>query len=131
MSLRRQVLRFGGVGSVGFVTDGGLLWLLMSAGVGPYLARGLSFPVAVLVTWWLNRVWTFDTARRDRPGRQFYRYLMVQMAGMAGNYLVYATVLHSFGTDRVTAFLGFALGSVAGMFINFFGARHAVFRAAR
>lgn len=131
MSLRRQVLRFGGVGSIGFVIDGGLLWLLMTAGVDPYLARGLSFPVAVLATWWLNRAWTFDTAGRDRPGRQFSRYLMVQLAGVTGNYLVYAIVLHGFGTDRLTAFLGFALGSVAGMFINFFGARHAVFRAAR
>ena len=38
-SLLQEFGRFAGVGTIGFVVDGGLLALLISSGVNPYLLR--------------------------------------------------------------------------------------------
>jgi putative flippase GtrA len=124
-----QMLRFGAVGGVGFVVDGGLLWLLIGLEFNPYLARALSFPVAVVVTWALNRNWTFRATRDASKKGQFRRYFGVQIIGSLTNYLIYSAVIGFFGTESVTIFLGFALGSFFGALLNFLGARHVAFRA--
>jgi len=63
-----------------------------------------------------------------RPVKQLNFYLAVQIAGALSNYLMYILVVQTFGSDRLTAFGGFVLGSFVGMFINFSGARYVVFR---
>lgn len=127
-ALFRQVFRFGVVGCVGFVVDGGLLWLLITEGADPYFARALSFPVAVLVTWWFNRLWTFDGSDRAKPVSQLRKYLTVQITGALCNYGVYSVYLGVFEPTRDYAMIGFALGSAVGMVINFLGARVLVFK---
>lgn len=124
-----QLLRFGAVGGVGFVVDGGLLWLLIGLDFNPFLARALSFPVAVVVTWALNRNWTFRATRDASSKGQFRRYFGVQIVGSLTNYLIYSAVIGFLGTASLTIFAGFALGSFVGSLVNFFGARHVAFRA--
>lgn len=124
-----QMMRFGAVGGVGFVVDGGLLWLLLGLDFNPYMARALSFPVAVVATWLLNRNWTFRATRDASREGQFRRYFGVQVVGSLTNYLVYSAIIGIFGTASMTIFLAFALGSFIGSFLNFFGARLLAFRA--
>lgn len=126
-----QFFRFACVGSVGFVIDGGLLWLLTAQDVNPYLARGISFPVAVVVTWLLNRAWSFRLARPSSKRGQFRRYFSVQVLGSLTNYAVYALWIASLGAAQVTVLTGFALGSAIGLIVNFIGARYYAFRAHR
>ncbi len=121
-TLLGQIARFAVVGSAGFAIDGGLLYVLISKGFDPYLARCMSFPPAVTVTWFLNRVWTFS-ARTGGARRQYARYLAVQVAGAVGNYAVYALILFFIHRSAVGALLAFAAGSAAGLVINFGGAR--------
>ena len=124
----RQLTRFLLVGGIGFLIDGGLLFLQIWMGVDPYLARLISFPVAVVSTWRLNRRWTFPEADQASPSLQFNRYFGVQMIGALCNYAVYASVL---GANRETAgaaAMGFVLGSAIGLIVNFLGARVFVFR---
>lgn len=123
-----QVLRFGAVGAVGFVVDGGLLWLFLSFDLSPYLARALSFPVAVVVTWALNRNWTFAATSHGSRNGQFRRYFGVQIGGNLTNYAIYSLVISLFGTDSVTVFAAFVIGSFTGSCINFLGARFFAFR---
>lgn len=127
--LLTQVMRFGAVGAVGFVVDGGLLWLFISLDFDPYLARALSFPIAVIVTWALNRNWTFRETRDISSKGQFRRYFGVQTVGTLTNYATYSAVIGLFGAAAFTIFVAFALGSLIGSFINFFGARKVAFRA--
>ncbi len=127
--LLAQILRFGVVGGVGFVVDGGLLWLLLANGFDPYLARALSFPIAVVVTWALNRNWTFRETRDASSEGQFRRYFGVQVVGTLSNYAIYSLVISMFGTAGTTVFWAFAFGSFVGSFINFCGARFLAFRA--
>ena len=124
-----QFLRFVVVGGIGFIVDGGLLWILLTYDVNTYLARLCSFPLAVLCTWWLNRIWTFSGSSLERPVRQLNSYLVVQIGGALSNYLMYILVIQAFGPARIVAFSGFVLGSFVGMFINFSGARYVVFRS--
>lgn len=129
LGLWAQITRFGTVGGVGFVVDGGLLWSLLTIGLDPYLARLLSFPVAVVVTWALNRNWTFQGTRDARKRhREFGRYFGVQIVGTLTNYSLYSLIISAFGTVGLTIFWAFALGSFVGSSINFIGARHLAFR---
>jgi putative flippase GtrA len=129
MALARQMLRFGVVGTIGFSVDGGLLWVLISNGVSPYFARLFSFPVAVVTTWWLNRIWTFTQSDKARPHRQLVLYFALQIVGALTNFVVYLAVLGLLGPTRVNAILALAAGSLVGMFINFFGSRQYIFNA--
>lgn len=122
-----QILRFGAVGAVGFVVDGGLLWLFLSFDMSPYVARALSFPMAVMVTWALNRNWTFRTTRRRNEG-QFRRYFGVQVAGVLTNYAIYSLIIGFFGSASMTVFVAFIVGSFIGSCLNFVGARFIAFR---
>lgn len=123
-----QVLRFGAVGVIGFLVDGGLLWLLLSLDVSPYLARALSFPVAVVVTWALNRNWTFRDTRHAHPKGQFQRYFGVQVIGALTNYGCYSLIIWIFGMASKTVFLAFVVGSALAAILNFCGARYLAFR---
>ena len=123
-----QILRFGVVGSVGFIFDGGLLWLLLTIGINPYHARLISFPIAVIITWWLNRVWTFNSAAQAKPFSQLNRYILTQMLGALTNYSVYTLYLLIFYASSGHVLAGFALGSAFGMVVNFLGMRRLVFK---
>jgi putative flippase GtrA len=121
-----QFTRFLAVGAVGFAIDGGLLDLLVWSGIDPYQARAISFPPAVTVTWYLNRVWAF--AVRDKAARrQYLRYIAVQIIGAVSNYALYAVVLLGIPHTSTGVLAAFAIGSAAGLVINFVGARKLVF----
>lgn len=126
-----QLVRFACVGCIGFVVDGGLLWLLTSQDVNPYQARALSFLVAVVATWLLNRAWTFRSTQLSTQRGQFRRYFSVQLLGSLMNYAVYALWIAVFGTAQMTVLAGFAIGSAIGSILNFIGARYFAFRAHR
>lgn len=127
-SLIHQFSRYVAVGTIGFVVDAALLWMLMEWGLDAYLARGISFPVAVFTTWYLNRLWTF----RDRPGsaiaKQLYRYFAIQSFGLILNLAVYAVTISLLGASQLNAMAGLAFGSALGLVANFSGMRILVFK---
>ncbi len=129
-ALLRQFIKFCMVGGIGFAVDGGLLFTLVHTGVSPYYARFISFPCAVLATWWLNSRWTF-TAEGTGGGKQFGAYIAVQVLGALTNLAVYLAMLHFTGTEAAQAFIAFAFGSAAGLIVNFLGSRFLVFGGAR
>jgi putative flippase GtrA len=130
MIVSKEFLRFLAVGAVGFAIDGGLVVILVSQHADPLLARCFSFPSAVIATWWLNRVWTFAAAHKGPATRQITAYFLVQLVGALTNLMVYAAILTIIAPTPVNAFGAFALGSVAGLFVNFTGARRFAFAAA-
>ncbi len=121
-----QGLRYLVVGGIGFVVDAGVLWLMVRAGANPWAARLVSFPAAVLVTWWLNRVWTFQS-REASPGREASTYFLVQIVGALTNFAVYSAVLAVIAPTAANAVLALAAGSAVGLVVNFAGAKLLVF----
>jgi putative flippase GtrA len=122
------IVRFGLVGVVGFAVDGGLLQLLVSwAGWGPIEARAVSFPSAVLATWALNRVVTFQ----DTGGsllRSLGRYVMVSLGGASANFAVYSALVLGSATMAAVPIIPFAVASVVGLVFNYLGSKHFAFK---
>jgi putative flippase GtrA len=119
------------VGTLGFVVDAGLLRLLLLGGFGLYTGRGVSFLVTVTATWLLNRSFTFrGNTPRGKLHREWLGYASLMVLGGAVNYGVYALAIESSALVRLHPELGVALGSIAGMMINYRSAR-AVFRPSR
>lgn len=128
MTISREFMRFLVVGTVGFAVDGGMVWVLVSGGMDPLVARCFSFPMAVLVTWWLNREWTFTSSSRKLASRhQIAAYIAVQLIGGSANFVAYAAVLSFITPTPPNALMAFALGSALGLIVNFTGAKWFVF----
>jgi putative flippase GtrA len=121
--------RFLAVGATGFLYEAVLLALFQNvAGWHPFTTRCFSLPTAIVLTWWLNRLWTFES--RD-PGRarEFGRYLLVQIIGNGLNMAVFLTVTTLAPVDRWwAAEIGLVFGSAIGLVVNFVGARIFAFR---
>jgi putative flippase GtrA len=131
--LRSQFLRFAVVGTVGFLVDAGVLSLAVAAaGMGPYIARVLSFAVAATATWYLNRRYTFPTAERSASlFRQWSRFIVVNALGACLNFGVYAGLVATVPLARNYLVLAVAAGSIAGLALNFTLSRLFVFAEPR
>lgn len=130
----QQFWRFCAAGGVGFLVDATTLYA-SAPFLGWYGARLLSFLTAATVTWWLNWRYTFAPAVSvGRVGlpvpiwRQYFRYLLSMLLGGCVNYAVYVATL-LWVLIPGSALLGVALGSGAGLCVNFLSARHLVFQA--
>jgi putative flippase GtrA len=131
-NLLRQFLKFGFVGCIGFVVDTSVLYAAIGlAGLGPYLSRVLSYLSAATATWYLNRIITFADRRSDKPGREWLRFLLVNASGGTVNYLTYVTYLRMTSATGIHPMIGVALGSCAGLVVNFLLSRRLVFSGSR
>lgn len=123
-----QFLRFCVVGAVGFVIDAGILQLLVSVvGENPYFARIISFLVAASATWLMNRSYTFEVEHRPTHA-EWARYIAFMALGALVNYGAFAISITVWGLARAQPWLGVAVGSIAGLGINFLTSRRLVFR---
>lgn len=125
-----QVVRFGLVGTIGFVVDAAVLTLMLSSwvGVGPYSGRVVSFVCAASVTWYLNRVFTFRDRSGGGHGAQWMRFVAANSLGAGINYGTYAYLIHGGGVFAEQPVLAVAVGSLAGMAFNFTASKLLVFR---
>jgi len=124
-----EFLRFGVVGTIGFVVDTAVLYAGLALGLGLYGGRAVSYLVAASTTWALNRLWTFRGRGDGRVHRQWALFLLVNLLGFAMNYGAYAALIALVPMVAEHPILGVAAGAVAGMFGNFVLSRRLVFRA--
>jgi len=123
-----QLLRFSVVGAVGFCVDALVLYALLTFVLSdPYLARIPSFLCAATATWLLNRNWTFSTASRGRRLNQWGMYTLAMISGAAVNYTCYALVVLVLPPVMLSPLLGLAVGSLAGLTLNYTLASNLVF----
>lgn len=114
-----RFLRFCAVGAAAFFVDAGvLLALTKGAALDPYLARVISFLAAATFTWWLNRRYTFEV-RREPTRSEWAAYVALMTLGATANYGAYAAAITWWPIAREHLWIGVALGSVAGLGINF------------
>ncbi|MDB5732297.1 MAG: GtrA-like family protein [Variovorax sp.] len=126
--LGRELLSFALVGIAGLAVDVAVLYAL-APWLGWYGARVVSFWAAASATWALNRRFTFAhrAGAGGSIGREYLAYLATMLGGAVVNYGAYALALHWLHVPGAAA-LGVALGSLAGMGVNFLSARFLVFR---
>ncbi|MBY0557795.1 MAG: GtrA family protein [Burkholderiaceae bacterium] len=121
-----QLLRFAFSGVLGCIMDVTLLYLALQLGANFYSGRVLSFLGAVWLTWRLNRRYTFTASSRS-AWQEWWRYLTAMLGGGAVNYAVFSALVYSLPEYFWLPALAVAVGSLAGMTVNFLAARYFVF----
>ncbi|WP_020484168.1 bifunctional glycosyltransferase family 2/GtrA family protein [Methylomonas sp. MK1] len=124
-----QMWRFGLVGVVGYIVNAGLVESLV-LNMGPLRAQMLAFPAAVTVTWWLNRRFTFG-ASHHAMHHEWLRYVLANMLGWTANNGAYLWMIFSVPLAYQHPALAVAVGSLAGMVLNFSASRLIVFKKIR
>jgi len=127
---QKELLSFGVVGVLGYVVDV-LITSLLHPLAGPYVARIPSFICAATVTWAFNRKLTFaNTEKRHRSLlKEYLHYLGLMIFGLVVNYIVYAISITLIGGDKRYAIVScVALGSLAGMVVNYMNSKKHLYR---
>lgn len=122
-----QFARFAVAGTVGFLVDAGILALGMAFGLGYFVGRAVSFLCAVFVTWQINRRFSFRSHQRA-TWLEWWRYLAAASLGGLVNYLAYTVVVLNVDPRPWLPTAAVAVGSIAGMAVNFATAKWWVFK---
>lgn len=108
--LVRYALKFGAVGLVGYVIDISLFNALRLGAFGeshffqgPIGAKILSVSVAVLVTWFGNRYWTFREHRRKNYLLELLEFGAVALGGLLIGLLCLWVSHYMLGFDNIVA----------------------------
>ena len=133
----KQFLHFCAVGAAGFFVDAAVLYMVAPV-VGWYAGRVVSFWAAATTTWVFNRTFTFRAHAQPTPNtnggrgllREYLSYLASMLGGAAVNYGAYLLTLR-FVPTAGAPLIGVAIGSCAGLVVNYLVARHVVFAARR
>jgi putative flippase GtrA len=131
LSARMQFLRFALVGCAGFVVDAGVLNAVLLLGADRYSGRLVSYLAAATTTWVLNRNYTFREQRDVRRLREWGRFLASNAFGGCVNWVTYALLVTVSGTVSAHPVIGVAVGSLAGLAVNFTLSRRFVFNGSK
>ena len=119
-----RFIRFSGVGTVGFIVDSSVLYLMVYiAGFNLFAGRIISYLFAASTTWFLNRHFTFTDFKCSQRTRQWFKFVLVNTAGGIINYAVYAGAIVISTTVTNHPIIGVAIGSLAGLIVNYTASR--------
>ena len=107
------LLRFLLVGGVGLVADIALFTLMLILGLHSLLAGLAALVAATVLTWRLNRIFTFKrTGRAQRD--EAVRYAAVTAAAQSTSYIVFAILASTVfaGVPQVAILVGAGVGAV-------------------
>lgn len=117
---RSQFVRFVAVGFTGLAVDTAVFTVLHGQGLVPAAARAGSLAVSTVVTWQLNRRFTFErTGRRKRA--EVVRYAMVVAIAQGISYSVFLAVLGL--APHIYPVLAILAGAVSAVGFSFGGQR--------
>lgn len=132
----RQAVKFVLVGGLNTLIDLGVLNLLIfttgiANGFGYSAFKGISFIVAVINSYFLNKFWTFKSA--GKSGKEFSQFFMVSLIGFGVNIGVASLVVNIIGvqfgiTPKIWANVGALAATFAAMAWNFIGYKFFVFK---
>jgi putative flippase GtrA len=122
-----QFLKFGVVGTIGFIVDVATVYALRGL-MGVYAAGFAGSAVSSSITWPLNRHWTFDSAHGPIR-RQLPLYLTANLIALALNRSVFVALVAFVPLCHRQPVFAVAAGAIAGMLVNFCLNRSVVFRS--
>jgi putative flippase GtrA len=142
---QKRFAKFAIVGAVGTIVDYSVFNIFAYAlGFEEIVAQGISFTVAVISNFILNRYWTFRDSRSKRLRVQLFQYVLVNFVGLlirtpifAGFVAVFTGLLAGqalpFGIDPVWLAHNLALAGAIGVVLlwNYFVNRRWTFSDAK
>lgn len=126
--MNKAIFLFALSGICGFFVDAGILFLLKNS-LGLYFARAVSFFLAVVTTWLINRSFTFRGRTSDLPiVTEFFHYFIAMSFGGLVNYLTYVLAINISDLVKCYPVIGVAMGSLAGMLLNWISSSKLIFK---
>lgn len=123
-----QIFIFGVVGIIGLCVDILILYCLNPL-FGPFVSRVFSFLGAVIVTWALNRRFTFKgRCSNFALVKEFFSYFGLMVFGGVVNYACYAWFVVNSEYILHHLYIGIGLGSLSGMLVNYLTSRFLLYR---
>ena len=127
-SITRELFYFTIAGTSGFIADAGIVWLITSRGLGPIKAQAIAFSMAVLITWGINRTFTFRSSLKKKISTELMQYIAANSIGAVVNNAIYALLVMRFSLFAAVPVLAVAAGSIAGLGFNFTSSKMIIFR---
>lgn len=132
-----QFLRFSIVGIANTLVDWGILNLLIltfsHAAVFSYpLFKTISFSIAVLNSYFLNKTWVFPTSEQKNKAVQLPKFIAISTIGMGFNVGTASAFVSTSACGAyfvLCANIGAVLGTLAAFLWNYFGYKLFVFRS--
>ncbi len=126
---KAEVFFFLAAGSAGFCTDVAIVWLLTRHGINALAAQAFAFSCAVVVTWLINRRYTFRAHARPDVFGEFIHYFGANIVGAIVTNGLYAVLVLNSAAFLARPELAVAVGAIAGLVFNFISMKWFVFRA--
>lgn len=117
----KTILRFLIAGSVGFIVDLSILNLMLKLGSGSVSGRIVSFSIAVLFTFFINKNFTFQN--NGNIIKQFYKYIIGSLFGFSINWIFYVA-----GLNFLSPQVSLIIASAVAMVVNFILYKFIVFK---
>ena len=127
--MKRELLRFAIAGVIGLMVDAGVLYGMLALGAGYFAGRAVSFLAAVWSTWQFNRRFTFVQGSNKSAWSEWWHYLFAMLGGGSVNYAAYSAAILILPKSALLPLIAVAIGSLAGMTVNFVSAKLWVFKA--
>ena len=126
----REILSFGTIGFIGFISDAVLLSLLRwLCGFDLVTSRLCAFAVTITITWWLNRRLTF---RSDAAApSEWLRFALVNGIGAFLNLGIFFWLVYRVDMLAETPLIALALAAFVTMNYGFIASKYIAFRKAR
>jgi putative flippase GtrA len=113
------LLKFGIIGSLGFVCDNTVVYTMRPA-IGLTAATLLAYFIAATFNWLLNRLWTFrGRGLHHHPFTQWLRFLWANSLGFCLNRGVVFSLFYLFPFSARHPVVALAAGALAGLLSNF------------
>lgn len=128
-----RIIRFGIVGTAGFVVNEAALWVMLSIfHLDRYMAQIPAFFIAVTFTWWGNRELTFkEHAAQSSLLREWAKFVVANGLGAIANYALYVGLLRFGPSPLNVPYLALAAGTLLGLVFNFTMSKRFVFQVNR
>lgn len=128
-----QIYKFIFVGTIGFIVDACILELILrTLNVGLFFGRLISFSIAVIITWQLNRKFVFKQIKQPKDIKaviyEFCKYILASSVSMSMNICIYMISAYSFALCSKYPSLAVAIGSLCAMLITFLISKYWVFK---
>jgi putative flippase GtrA len=127
MRLSSRIAWFLVAGSTGFCVDAGVLTALIALGAGPRGGRLVSFLVAMVATWLINRSRTFGDRAGPPSFAEFGRYAVASSLAAAINLALYMGLVTLGGIFEQWPVLSLAAATAVSMCVNFWSYLRVVF----
>jgi len=118
----KKFFKFAIIGTIGFVVDATILLIFVNIlNIEIYISRIISFCFAVLITWLLNRKFTFDLSSINiKKSKEYIYYFIIQFIGVLINYTIFIILINQYLILKQNLIIPLAIASIIAMFFNFY-----------